>query len=78
MIETSKIDENGIFSQPDNADYDYVLEVDLHYADHLSHLHNEYPLALENIIITEDMLSPTQNLCWIIDPIKEPQNLHLI
>ena len=34
-----------------------VLEVDLEYPEELHDLHNDYPLALEKILITDDMLS---------------------
>jgi hypothetical protein len=46
----------------DIADEDetgYILEVDLGYPDHLHDLHNCYPLAVEKMVITEDLLSPT-------------------
>ena len=35
----------------------YILEVDLEYARDLYDLHNDYPLAPENVTLTEDMLS---------------------
>ena len=35
-----------------------ILEVDLEYPKELHHLHNDYPLAPEKILITDDMLSP--------------------
>src|SRR5215469_11550703 len=35
----------------------YILEVDLDYPDHRHDDHNDYPLAPEQLIVTEDMLS---------------------
>ena len=35
-----------------------ILEVHLEYPKELHHLHNDYPLAPEKILITDDMLSP--------------------
>ena len=35
----------------------YVLEVDLEYPDHLHDRHNDYPLAVEHLTVTRDMLS---------------------
>jgi hypothetical protein len=41
----------------DDSDNGYVLEVDLEYPVHLHDLHNDYPLAPEPKIVTDDMLS---------------------
>src|SRR5215510_9071062 len=41
-----------------NGDKGYILEVDLEYPAHLHNLHNDYPLAPENMVVTENMLSP--------------------
>ena len=35
----------------------YLLEVDLEYPEELHKLHNEYPLAPEKLIVSDDMLS---------------------
>ena len=35
-----------------------ILEVDLEYPEELHHLHNDYPLASEKILIADHMLSP--------------------
>ena len=51
---------------PENFDVDavdcdvakgYVLEVDLEYPVHLHDRHNDYPLAVEHVTVTRDMLS---------------------
>jgi len=42
----------------DEGDVGYVLEVDLFYPDELHVKHNDYPLAPESVLVTEDMLSP--------------------
>ena len=44
----------------DNAEYGYVLEVDLEYSKELHELHSDYPLAPERMQIAYDMLSEWQ------------------
>ena len=44
----------------DDAEYGYILEVDLAYPTHLHDAHNDYPLAPEKMIIARTMLSPYQ------------------
>ena len=41
----------------------FILEVDLDYPESLHVLHSSFPLAPENISITEDMLSPYSSEC---------------
>ena len=41
----------------------YILEVDLEYPESLHEIHSSFPLAPENISITEDMLSPYSSEC---------------
>ena len=36
----------------------YILEVDLFYPEHLHEAHNSFPLAPEQLVITEAILSP--------------------
>lgn len=41
----------------------HILEVDLEYPDHLHERHGSFPLAPEQVEITEDMLSPYSQEC---------------
>ena len=41
----------------------YIVECDLEYPEHLHYAHNSFPLAAENISITEQMLSPYSRKC---------------
>ena len=40
-----------------SGDYGYILEVDLMYLEHLHDSHSDYPLAAEQLRITNEMLS---------------------
>jgi hypothetical protein len=53
--EIEKFDINSIAL---NSSTGYIIECDLHYPKHLHDLHNDYPLAPESKVITNDMLSP--------------------
>ena len=41
----------------ENSSDEHILEVDLNYPDELHELHDDYPLAPENLEITNNMLS---------------------
>ena len=43
---------------PDDSNIGYIVECDLEYPSELHDSHNDYPLAAENLLVTEDMLSP--------------------
>ena len=52
-----------LFDYDQNSDKGIILEVDLEYPEDLHSLHNEYPLASEKMIITDELLSDyTKNL----------------
>ena len=51
------IDEFDVRSIYEKSDTGYFLEVDLEYPDELHELHNDYPLAPEKLVVTNDMLS---------------------
>ncbi|CAF2154096.1 unnamed protein product, partial [Rotaria magnacalcarata] len=42
---------NAILETSNNSKKGYILEVDLEYPKELHDLHNDYPLAAENIVI---------------------------
>jgi len=47
-----------IANVPEDGPIGYILEVDLTYPSELHDLTNDFPLALEKVIVTEQMLSP--------------------
>ena len=47
-----------VMDVPDDSPTGYILEVDLEYPKDLHNLHSDYPLAPENMTVTEDLLSP--------------------
>ena len=51
------IDEFDVMSVNEKRLIGYLLEVDFQYPDELHELHNDYPLALEKIAVSSDMLS---------------------
>ena len=55
------ITKDEILTTADDAEYGYILEVDLEYPSYLHDQHNDYPLAPEHLEITQEMLSPLQN-----------------
>ena len=46
-----------VMSINEKSEIEYFLEVDLEYPDELHELHNDYPLAPEKLVVTNDMLS---------------------
>ena len=51
------VDEFDINSINEKNEIRYFLEVDLEYPDELHELHDDYPLAPEKLVVTNDMLS---------------------
>ena len=51
------VDEFDLMSVNEKSLIGYLLEVDLKYSDELHELHNDYPLAPEQLAVCSDMLS---------------------
>ena len=49
-----------ILETPVDADFGFILEVDLEYPASLHREHNDFPLAPEKMAVTKDMMSPYQ------------------
>ena len=58
-------DSKKILAIPDNNKIGYTFEVDLHYPDKLHDLHNNYPLAPENLKIKKEWLNKWQQNDYI-------------
>lgn len=55
-----EIENFNLMDISDDSDEGYILEVDLHYPSKLHDCHNEYPLAVEHLKLSEDMMSDYQ------------------
>ena len=51
------VDSFDVNSINEKSEIGYFLEVDLEYPDKLHDLHNDYPLAPEKRVVTNDILS---------------------
>ena len=51
------VDEFDVMSVSEKSSVGYFLEVDCEYPDELNELHNDYPLAIEKLAVSSDMLS---------------------
>ena len=51
------VDKLDVNSTNKKSDIGYILEVDLEYPRELHELHNDYPLAPEKLVVTNDMFS---------------------
>jgi hypothetical protein len=58
FLSAEEINQLDITSIPDDSDTGYVIECDLDYPTELHQLHSDFPLAPEQMTVTEDMLSP--------------------
>ena len=52
-----QINRFDVYSIGENSSIGYISEVDLNFPDDLHELHNDYPLAPENLEISQNMLS---------------------
>lgn len=60
----SEIRNFNILNTVSNSEVGYILEVDLFYPPSLHNKHNEFPLAVEHMNVSYDMLSPyMQKMC---------------
>ena len=51
------VDDWDVNSFNEKSEIGYFLEVDLEYPNELHELHNDYPIAPEKLVVTNDMLS---------------------
>ena len=58
FMSPDEVEQFKVCDVPDDSDVGYVIECDLIYPPEIHDLHNEYPLAPESLVVTEDMLSP--------------------
>ena len=54
----NEIDQLDVMNIPDDSDTGLILEVDLDYPHSLHETDNDYPMAVESLKVTKDLLSP--------------------
>ena len=59
-VEVNNESVNKILNKSDNSLHGYFLEVDLECPENLHDIHNDLPMALEEIKIKDEMLPPIQ------------------
>ncbi|MES9881403.1 MAG: C2H2-type zinc finger protein [Sedimenticola sp.] len=64
FLDTEEVQDFDVKSVGQESDFGYILEVTLSYPEHLHNMHNEYPLAPERKLFTDDMLSPYAKRIW--------------
>jgi hypothetical protein len=60
-VNKDQISVEDILKMTDTQAIGYIFEVDIEYSNSLHDLHNDYPLAVESLTVTKDMLSPYNN-----------------
>ncbi len=58
FLTEDEISQIDFCTVPDFSQTGYIIQCDLGYPSHLHDVHNDFPLAAENLLVTEDMLSP--------------------
>ena len=58
FLDKNEIESIDFMSIPDDNKYGYIIQCDLQYPRYLHDLHNDYPIACQKKIVSEDMLSP--------------------
>ena len=53
-----EIENFDLNSVPPDGDLGFILECDIHYPPSLHDCHDQYPLAPEHMVVTDDLLSP--------------------
>ena len=62
FMTSPEIDQLDIQSIPDDADKGYILLVDLDYGEQLHDLHDQFPMAPENVVIEPNIHKTWQNV----------------
>ena len=57
-LNEDEIEQLDIMNLPDDSETGLILEVDLEYPSYLHETDNDYPMAVEALKVTKDMLSP--------------------
>ena len=55
-LNKKEIDKFDVKLISENSSNGYILQVDLKYPNKLHYLHNDYPLALEKLEVSNDLL----------------------
>lgn len=67
-LTSAELETFDVSTVPENSAYGYVLEVDLHYPEHLHDVHNDYPLAPEKLDVpAKDWSDHTRLLAQLLN-----------